>query len=75
METLVEIIVHVFVSGGLVQKSCQIYRVRGPPFLGFLIMFFFFFCIFLDSLFPFIKKKKKHSQDTSVFATLGSSPV
>ncbi|KAL3598099.1 hypothetical protein D5086_006017 [Populus alba] len=26
----VEIIVHVFVSGGLAQKSCQIYRVEWP---------------------------------------------
>ena len=45
METLVEIIVHVFLSGGLVQKSCQIYRVRGPTvfyrFFELCISFFF----------------------------------
>lgn len=63
METLVEIIVHAFVSGGLVQKSCQIYRVRGPPVFSrfFNYVFHFFFSSSLIACFLSLKKKKKNS--------------
>ena len=44
METLVEIIVDVFVSGGLVQRVARFTELEGLQcFLGFLIMYFIFF--------------------------------
>jgi hypothetical protein len=60
METLVEIIVHVFLSGGLVQKSCQIYRVRGPP----VFYRFFELCISFFFSSSLIGKKKKEKRNS-----------
>jgi hypothetical protein len=73
METLVEIIVHVFLSGGLVQKSCQIYRVRGPT------LFYRFFELCISFFFIFLDRKKEKKKETAKIhqslQSLGSSRV